>query len=211
MSPPAVSLFAPQLRTFSLNLLRGDTVRVNHLPSARQLLLQRRDVHGQDQRLQLQLPRRLHRLPLPVRGQRVRLAALPQRRRVPGRPGVLPLLLPQRLHWEPLPGVNHDRDTLISPAAAPISRHGWMFYFMILSNQIPVNWCRSSPCQNGGRCRPKDASFVCECSSGWSGRLCDVRQVSCETAAQKRGILTRLWTAVNRALARLHSVKGDLD
>lgn len=33
MSPPAVSLFAPQLRTFSLNLLRGDTVRVNHLES----------------------------------------------------------------------------------------------------------------------------------------------------------------------------------
>lgn len=62
------------------------------------------------------------------------------------------------------------------------------FLFFLLSNQTPVDWCRrSSPCQNGGRCRQKDASFICECTNGWSGRYCDIPRVSCETAARQRG------------------------
>lgn len=57
-----------------------------------------------------------------------------------------------------------------------------------LPTQTPVDWCRrSSLCQNGGRCRQKDASFICDCSNGWSGRYCDIPRVSCETAARQRG------------------------
>uniref|UniRef100_A0A8B9R982 Notch receptor 3 n=1 Tax=Astyanax mexicanus TaxID=7994 RepID=A0A8B9R982_ASTMX len=51
--------------------------------------------------------------------------------------------------------------------------------------QVPVDWCRrSNPCQNGGRCRPKDGS--CDCVGGWSGRYCDIPGVSCEMAAMQR-------------------------
>lgn len=60
----------------------------------------------------------------------------------------------------------------------------------LLLTQTPVDWCRrSSQCSNGGRCRQKDASFICECSDGWSGRYCDIPRLSCEAAARKRGIL----------------------
>uniref|UniRef100_A0AAR2JIY6 Notch receptor 3 n=1 Tax=Pygocentrus nattereri TaxID=42514 RepID=A0AAR2JIY6_PYGNA len=53
--------------------------------------------------------------------------------------------------------------------------------------QMPVDWCRRpNPCQNSGRCRPKDGS--CDCVGGWSGRYCDIPGVSCEMAAIQRHI-----------------------
>lgn len=59
----------------------------------------------------------------------------------------------------------------------------------MLAVQVNVDWCRrSNPCQNGGRCRPKDGSFTCDCVGSWSGRYCDIPGVSCEMAALQRGI-----------------------
>lgn len=59
----------------------------------------------------------------------------------------------------------------------------------MLDVQVPVDWCRrSNPCQNGGRCRPKEGSFTCDCVGSWSGRYCDIPGVSCEVAALQRGI-----------------------
>lgn len=58
----------------------------------------------------------------------------------------------------------------------------------MIAVQVPVDWCRrSNPCQNGGRCRPKDGSFTCDCVGSWSGRYCDIPGVSCEIAARQRG------------------------
>lgn len=63
---------------------------------------------------------------------------------------------------------------------------------LTVAAQMPVDWCRrSNPCQNGGRCRPKDGSFTCDCVGSWSGRYCDVPGVSCEVAAFQRGISER--------------------
>uniref|UniRef100_A0A8C6W551 Neurogenic locus notch homolog protein 1 n=1 Tax=Nannospalax galili TaxID=1026970 RepID=A0A8C6W551_NANGA len=57
-----------------------------------------------------------------------------------------------------------------------------------LNCQNLVRWCDSSPCKNDGRCWQTNTQYHCECRGGWTGFNCDVLSVSCEVAAQKRGI-----------------------
>ena len=42
------------------------------------------------------------------------------------------------------------------------------------------DWCRSSPCTNGGTCLSNADGFSCECGSGFTGHTCEeeVRSVS---------------------------------
>uniref|UniRef100_A0A8C5Z8W8 Neurogenic locus notch homolog protein 1 n=1 Tax=Marmota marmota marmota TaxID=9994 RepID=A0A8C5Z8W8_MARMA len=57
-----------------------------------------------------------------------------------------------------------------------------------LNCQDLVRWCDSSPCKNGGKCWQTNTLYRCECRSGWTGLYCDVPSVSCEVAAQQRGV-----------------------
>lgn len=50
-----------------------------------------------------------------------------------------------------------------------------------------VNWCKPSPCKNGGTCRQSGITYTCQCQTGWTGLYCDVPSVSCEVAAKQRG------------------------
>lgn len=40
--------------------------------------------------------------------------------------------------------------------------------------QIPINYCDSSPCANGGTCisAGPGQGFVCSCAAGWTGLTC---------------------------------------
>lgn len=35
-----------------------------------------------------------------------------------------------------------------------------------------INECLSQPCMNGGTCRDRVASYLCECEDGFSGQRC---------------------------------------
>ena len=37
-----------------------------------------------------------------------------------------------------------------------------------------MNECASSPCKNGALCKDGANTFVCQCTAGWTGRLCAV-------------------------------------
>lgn len=50
-----------------------------------------------------------------------------------------------------------------------------------------MNWCKPSPCKNGGTCRQSGTTYTCQCQTGWTGLYCDVPSVSCEVAAKQRG------------------------
>ncbi|XP_078075229.1 LOW QUALITY PROTEIN: uncharacterized protein LOC144497660 [Mustelus asterias] len=56
------------------------------------------------------------------------------------------------------------------------------------SCQTLINWCARPVCKNGGKCEQVNTTFYCECKMGWSGLYCDVPKVSCEVAADKRGV-----------------------
>ena len=41
-----------------------------------------------------------------------------------------------------------------------------------------VSECGSNPCQNGGSCvEGEECGFTCDCSEGYTGRLCEVSEV----------------------------------
>lgn len=50
-----------------------------------------------------------------------------------------------------------------------------------------MNWCKPSPCKNGGTCRQSGTTYSCQCQTGWTGLYCDVPSVSCEVAAKQQG------------------------
>jgi len=47
-----------------------------------------------------------------------------------------------------------------------------------------IDWCNGAnvPCRNGGTCRQVDRHFECLCMPGWTGTICDVKNVSCDVA-----------------------------
>uniref|UniRef100_A0A3P8ZN67 Sushi, nidogen and EGF-like domains 1 n=1 Tax=Esox lucius TaxID=8010 RepID=A0A3P8ZN67_ESOLU len=44
-----------------------------------------------------------------------------------------------------------------------------------------INECLSQPCLNGGTCKDRVASFLCECDEGFSGNRCQTEQDGCES------------------------------
>ena len=48
-----------------------------------------------------------------------------------------------------------------------------------------VDWCHGSnvPCRNGATCVQLEHWFECLCAPGWTGPICDVRNVSCDVAS----------------------------
>jgi len=54
-----------------------------------------------------------------------------------------------------------------------------------------VDWCHGSNvlCRNGATCRQVGHQFECLCAPGWTGIICDVRNVSCAVAA-RLGVFT---------------------
>ena len=45
-------------------------------------------------------------------------------------------------------------------------------YLLIELCCADVDWCRSSPCRNGGSCASSSAGYTCTCTSGFSGAQC---------------------------------------
>ena len=45
-----------------------------------------------------------------------------------------------------------------------------------------IDWCGSSPCQNGGNCIDNNVTFSCSCQPGYQGSLCEEDIKECETA-----------------------------
>lgn len=39
--------------------------------------------------------------------------------------------------------------------------------------------CRSNPCRNGAKCDNINGGFVCQCSAGWTGIVCDISKYIC--------------------------------
>ena len=39
--------------------------------------------------------------------------------------------------------------------------------------------CVNSPCLNGGTCANRDTDFVCECTPGWTGKVCEENLDEC--------------------------------
>ncbi len=49
----------------------------------------------------------------------------------------------------------------------------WTWMTLIVSFIFPeINECLSQPCMNGGTCRDRVASYLCECEDGFSGQRC---------------------------------------
>lgn len=61
----------------------------------------------------------------------------------------------------------------------------------LLLSPVPIqtllDLCSRSPCQNGGRCLQSGTSLSCDCPGGWTGRYCDIPNVSCDVVARNRG------------------------
>ncbi len=47
--------------------------------------------------------------------------------------------------------------------------HEWLIVSFIFPE---INECLSQPCMNGGTCRDRVASYLCECEDGFSGQRC---------------------------------------
>ena len=41
-----------------------------------------------------------------------------------------------------------------------------------------IDECKSSPCENGGRCANDQGNYTCTCISGFTGRLCEKGNVA---------------------------------
>ena len=52
-------------------------------------------------------------------------------------------------------------------------------------SECNTNFCDGGPCFNNGRCVESGSSFICECTSGFSGPLCATMEDPCERGAQQ--------------------------
>ena len=55
-------------------------------------------------------------------------------------------------------------------------RHAWR---LLSTHRLQVAPCASSPCLNGGTCRPTAASYFCHCAAGFQGARCQQRENHC--------------------------------
>jgi len=57
----------------------------------------------------------------------------------------------------------------------------YLFKFTIIINICAeIDECESNPCQNNGTCADKVNGFVCTCTDGYTGSLCETSK-SCLT------------------------------
>ncbi|CAH1240011.1 SVEP1 [Branchiostoma lanceolatum] len=47
------------------------------------------------------------------------------------------------------------------------------------SDCVELDYCQSSPCQNGGSCSMQGSEFICLCPAGFEGDMCDVNVDEC--------------------------------
>ena len=73
----------------------------------------------------------------------------------------------------------------------------YLFVGPICESQAPPDPCEDEPCENGGKCRvDKDGQFVCECTAGYSGPLCQEYDPCVSTPCNNGGMifcLMRIW------------------
>ena len=43
----------------------------------------------------------------------------------------------------------------------------------------PVDFCMSSPCENGGECQSNESGYHCTCANGWTGSQCETNVDEC--------------------------------
>lgn len=71
-----------------------------------------------------------------------------------------------------------------------------------------MNWCKPSPCKNGGICRQSGTRYSCQCQTGWTGLYCDVPSVSCEVAAKQQGRFVCLYVMRLKYVCRLPHISA---
>ena len=77
---------------------------------------------------------------------------------------------------------------------------------MLFLFQSFVDWCDVvKPCMNGATCTQRANEYRCDCLNGFTGKVCDVRMVSCEVAASLKSKYTKVpprkfWYAFCRLL-----------
>ncbi|ESO89533.1 hypothetical protein LOTGIDRAFT_234340 [Lottia gigantea] len=50
-----------------------------------------------------------------------------------------------------------------------------------------INPCQSSPCKNGGTCRPGNSTYTCDCLAGYEGTQCQQNRDDCASSPCKNG------------------------
>jgi len=54
---------------------------------------------------------------------------------------------------------------------------------MLRAQLLTMNECTSNPCRNGATCVDQYNGYLCQCSPGWQGPLCDQDVNECSTLA----------------------------
>lgn len=80
----------------------------------------------------------------------------------------------------------------------------------MLDLQELVNWCKPSPCKNGGFCRQSGTKYSCQCQTGWTGLYCDVPSVSCEVAAKQQGTFIKCSCASGLYATRISHMTSQI-
>ena len=53
--------------------------------------------------------------------------------------------------------------------------------------QLDINECNSQPCLHGGQCINGVNQFMCNCTDGWSGSICQNKTELCNTSTCRNG------------------------
>ncbi len=131
-----------------------------HLLSERRPLLTR----SQPVRLHVRLQARLHRQVLPADDRPVRLDSMQERRRLSLRTECPLLQMPSWIHWSLVTELLDFSSCILL----------FLFKFVCLfSCETAINYCETSPCQNGGVCTSSTSGFSCKCVAGWEGQRCE--------------------------------------
>lgn len=64
-------------------------------------------------------------------------------------------------------------------------------YFKLFYTCLQVNFCESSPCQNGGVCRQHQTGHTCQCPDGYSGMNCEFFGYDCDSNPCQNGGVCR--------------------
>ena len=60
------------------------------------------------------------------------------------------------------------------------AQNSWLICEISINNDSLIfadaTRCNPDPCANGGTCVAADFDFNCQCTSGWGGKVCNIRK-----------------------------------